>query len=71
MSIFREELNFLDSFVMTNPCVKPFLGDEAGMLFVPKIARHINETLILAIVCLHSMEDGSRLQDWLLSDCLL
>ena len=45
MACPREELDPLDSSVVTRPSVQPLLWNEAVMLFVPQVTRRLNETL--------------------------
>lgn len=45
MARLREELNFLDSSVMSSPCVEPLLWDEAVVFLVSQVARRLHKTL--------------------------
>jgi hypothetical protein len=50
-----EKSDLLDAFIMTGPCVQPFLRNETIMLLLPQVAWCLNKTfkgsgvLILAI----------------------
>lgn len=44
MTILREEFDALYSFIVANPGMQPFLGNEASVFLLPQIARRFNPT---------------------------
>ena len=42
---FGEELDLLHTLVVTHKCVQPLFGNEARVLFLPQVLRHLQHAL--------------------------